>query len=328
MGFGNSNNWQTEAALRNERLAKQTSLDKLLEHVNWDAETLTLSLNGITLSWGDITGADNVAMKSDIPTDAHITQITENTISTAYIVADSVAADHITNATLWGNQYGFSFDTTDGFKVGYVGNTEDYTADLTVGYDANGAFGTVEINSHVITLSANRQINMFATSGVTINGEEVIVNAVLTQVLSSYYKSGSTATLYKLYITSPGAISEDNSVLRYYSPNGQVCTTSSSRRWKRDIENVSDESLDPHKLYEVPIRQFRYNEGTLVDGKDDVLRIGFIAEELEEIYPLATCHDRDGLVSDWNDRALIPAMLKLIQEQHNEIETLKERING
>ena len=29
MGFGNSNNWQTEAALRNERLAKQTSLDKL-----------------------------------------------------------------------------------------------------------------------------------------------------------------------------------------------------------------------------------------------------------------------------------------------------------
>ena len=328
MGFGNSNNWQTEAALRNERLAKQTSLDKLLEHVNWDAETLTLSLSGITLSWGDIAGADNVAMKSDIPTDAHITQITENTISTAYIVADSVAADHITNATLWGNQYGFSFDTTDGFKVGYVGNTEDYTADLTVGYEANGAFGTVEINSHVITLSANRQINMFATSGVTINGEEVIVNAVLTQVLSSYYKSGSTATLYKLYITSPGAISEDNSVLRYYSPNGQVCTTSSSRRWKRDIENVSDESLDPHKLYEVPIRQFRYNEGTLVDGKDDVLRIGFIAEELEEIYPLATCHDRDGLVSDWNDRALIPAMLKLIQEQHNEIETLKERING
>ena len=328
MGFGNSNNWQTEAALRNERLAKQTSLDKLLEHVNWDAETLTLSLSGITLSWGDIAGADNVAMKSDIPTDAHITQITENTISTAYIVADSVAADNITNATLWGRSYGFDFSTSKGFTVGYVGNTEDYTADLTVGYEANGAFGTVEINSHVITLSANRQINMFATSGVTINGEEVIVNAVLTQVLSSYYKSGSTATLYKLYITSPGAISEDNSVLRYYSPNGQVCTTSSSRRWKRDIENVSDESLDPHKLYEVPIRQFRYNEGTLVDGKDDVLRIGFIAEELEEIYPLATCHDRDGLVSDWNDRALIPAMLKLIQEQHNEIETLKERING
>ena len=327
MGFGNSNNWQTEAALRNQRLVKQASLDKLLEHVDWNPETLTLSLNGISLSWGDIEGADDV-LKKDADGKAYVTKITEDTIQTAYIVADSVAADNITNATLWGRQYGFDFSTSKGFTVGYVGGVEDYTADLTVGYDSNGAFGTVEINSHVITMSANRRINMFATSGVTINGEEVIVNAVLTQVLSSYYKSGSTATLYKLYITSPGAISEDNSVLRYYSPNGQVCTTSSSRRWKRDIENVSDESLDPHKLYEVPIRQFRYNEGTLVDGKDDVLRIGFIAEELEEIYPLATCHDRDGLVSDWNDRALIPAMLKLIQEQHNEIETLKERING
>lgn len=87
MGFGNSNNWQTEAILRNERLAKQTSLDKLLEHVNWDAETLTLSLNGITLSWGDIAGAGDVAMKSDIPTDAHITQITENAIQTSYLTA-------------------------------------------------------------------------------------------------------------------------------------------------------------------------------------------------------------------------------------------------
>ena len=88
MGFGNSNNWQTEAVLRNERLAKQTSLDKLLEHVNWDAETLTLSLNGITLSWGDIAGADDVAMKSDIPTDAYITAITKNTIQTEYLTAN------------------------------------------------------------------------------------------------------------------------------------------------------------------------------------------------------------------------------------------------
>ena len=188
MGFGNSNNWQTEAALRNERLAKQTSLDKLLEHVNWDAETLTLSLSGITLSWGDITGAGDVAMKSDIPTDAHITQITENTISTAYIVADSVAADNITNATLWGRSYGFDFSTSKGFTVGYVGNTEDYTADLTVGYDAGGAFGTVEINSHVITLSANRRINMFATSGVTVNGYELVTGGNISTYLSDYVK--------------------------------------------------------------------------------------------------------------------------------------------
>lgn len=86
MGFGNSNNWQTEAVLRNERLAKQTSLDKLLEHVNWDAETLTLSLNGITLSWGDIEGADDV-LKKDAAGNAYVTQITQNAIQTSYLTA-------------------------------------------------------------------------------------------------------------------------------------------------------------------------------------------------------------------------------------------------
>ena len=86
MGFGNSNNWQTEAALRNERLAKQTSLDKLLEHVNWDAETLTLSLSGITLSWGDIEGADDVLKKDDAG-NAYVTQITQTAIQTSYLTA-------------------------------------------------------------------------------------------------------------------------------------------------------------------------------------------------------------------------------------------------
>ena len=86
MGFGNSNNWQTEAVLRNERLAKQTSLDKLLEHVNWDAETLTLSLSGITLSWGDIEGADDVLKKDDAG-NAYVTQITQNAIQTSYLTA-------------------------------------------------------------------------------------------------------------------------------------------------------------------------------------------------------------------------------------------------
>ena len=86
MGFGNSNNWQTEAVLRNERLAKQTSLDKLLEHVNWDAETLTLSLSGITLSWDDIEGADDVLKKDDAG-NAYVTQITQNAIQTSYLTA-------------------------------------------------------------------------------------------------------------------------------------------------------------------------------------------------------------------------------------------------
>lgn len=310
MGFGNSNNWQTEAALRNERLAKQTSLDKLLEHVNWDAETLTLSLNGITLSWGDIAGAGDVAMKSDIPTDAHITQITENSISTATIYMSQ----------LYGGRLGGS-----GWKMTYS-NNQFYVGEYIDGQYGYGSFSlngnAATIDGHTVDIVAGGSLSIYAGTTAQLNDYEILTAGNYSMYLS-YYSSGSTANFYKVYISAPGAISEDHSVLRYYESNGQICTTSSSRRWKRDIEDVKDEALDPHKLYEVPVRQFRYNEGTLVDGKDDVLRIGFIAEELEEIYPLATCHDKDGLASDWNDRALIPAMLKLIQELNERVKVLE-----
>lgn len=125
MGFGNSNNWQTEAALRNSRLAKQTSLDKLLEHVNWDAETLTLSLNGITLSWGDITGAGDVAMKSDIPTNVvRYTEIGEN-----YVITQSLEA---TNLSITGG------------SVNINSSSSDYNA-IYLEYVTSGSSGDVKV---------------------------------------------------------------------------------------------------------------------------------------------------------------------------------------
>lgn len=125
MGFGNSNNWQTEAALRNERLAKQTSLDKLLEHVNWDAETLTLSLSGITLSWGDIAGAGDVAMKSDIPTNVvRYTEIGEN-----YVITQSLEA---TNLSITGG------------SVNINSSSSDYNA-IYLEYVTSGSSGDVKV---------------------------------------------------------------------------------------------------------------------------------------------------------------------------------------
>lgn len=330
MGFGNSNNWQTEAVLRNERLAKQTSLDKLLEHVNWDAETLTLSLNGITLSWGDIAGAGDVAMKSDIANVVRYTQIDGSSVITQSLEA--------TNLTITGGsiQLASASSNTSFIILSAPTNNIEFSAN---GLSAKNTASdeAVMVFPNAIRLYNGTNFVAFACAGPetgTLNGKTILTEENGASVLglssyatinelSKYAKQQTAVEFTKAYITNPGAISEDHSILRYYESNGQICKTSSSRRWKRDIEDVKDEALDPHKLYEVPVRQFRYNEGTLVDGRDDVLRIGFIAEELDEIYPLATCHDKDGLASDWNDRALIPAMLKLIQELNERVKALE-----
>ena len=102
--------------------------------------------------------------------------------------------------------------------------------------------------------------------------------------------------------------------------------TSSSERYKKDIQDIGGE-LDPAKLYDARVRQFKYRDDYLSTddqryGKD---MGGFIVEELEKVYPIAVDY-QDEQPEDWNYRYLLPPMLKLIQDQKKEIDELRERI--
>ena len=112
----------------------------------------------------------------------------------------------------------------------------------------------------------------------------------------------------------------DSSNKMYYCPQG------SSRRFKTDIVPVMNEELDPHRLYDVDIVQFKYKPSFygLPDETPMETVIGFIAEDINEKYPCATEYDEETKeVNNWLERYIIPPMLSLIQEQHKEIEQLK-----
>ena len=51
-------------------------------------------------------------------------------------------------------------------------------------------------------------------------------------------------------------------------------------------------------------------------------------EDVEEIYPDAVNYDENGEPEMWNDQILIPAMLKLIQEQNKRLRKLEEAVTG
>lgn len=80
-------------------------------------------------------------------------------------------------------------------------------------------------------------------------------------------------------------------------------------------------------MYDLDIVQFQYNEDYL--DKDDQRFgkdiIGFLAEDVNEIYPIA-CNLKNGEPEVPEYNMLIAPMLKLIQEQHEEIESLKHRV--
>jgi hypothetical protein len=102
-------------------------------------------------------------------------------------------------------------------------------------------------------------------------------------------------------------------------------STASSQRYKENIVALQEVSeLDPKKLLELPVRAFTYREDYLSesDSRFGVLIPGFIAEEVDAVYPVAADYE-NGDVESWNDRMIVPGLLALIQDLYKEITLLK-----
>lgn len=128
--------------------------------------------------------------------------------------------------------------------------------------------------------------------------------------------------LYNLsHVTSGGhlVMASDGATIAYLA--------SSSRRYKDHIGEMSAEKAG--KLLRLPVVEFKYKDGYLKEGDplDGKLVPGFYAEDAEKIDPVYCQYNENGEVEDWNYRTMIPAMLKLIQNQNAEIESLKKEIN-
>lgn len=74
---------------------------------------------------------------------------------------------------------------------------------------------------------------------------------------------------------------------------------------------------------------FNYKEGILDDDDEDCHRTipGFYAELVDKYFPEAVVHDGKGRVEDWDVRKLVPAMLKLIQLQKEQLDRQEERLS-
>ncbi|MCH5257268.1 MAG: tail fiber domain-containing protein [Lachnospiraceae bacterium] len=112
----------------------------------------------------------------------------------------------------------------------------------------------------------------------------------------------------------------------YIGYDGSISAASSSRRYKQDISSELDDYFNPHSIYNLPVCQFRYNEKN-GGGDNSELYIGFIAEDVAKYYPAAARWNKDHTeVDTWEMSDMFPAVVKLIQEHHSEIELLKEEV--
>lgn len=103
-------------------------------------------------------------------------------------------------------------------------------------------------------------------------------------------------------------------------------TSSSSERYKNSIVDIKTVSyLDPYKLLEIPVRAFKYNSGYIpdTDQRFNTLVPGFIAEEVEEFYPVAVDYNNENKPENWVPNYIIPGMLVLIKDLSARLDALE-----
>lgn len=134
-------------------------------------------------------------------------------------------------------------------------------------------------------------------------------------------------TYFNNYVTITNPTTNSNSPYVRMGGVGRLFKdTSSSKRYKDHIGYMEEEESE--KLYSLPVVLFKYKEGYLPpeDQRYKATVPGFYAEDMAKYIPIAADYgdiDGESLPENWNDRYLIPYMVKCIQEQHKEIEILK-----
>lgn len=297
-----------------------------------------MSFNGTT---GEITFGSKVKMswasiedQPDIPTNLSdlnndegfinstaATVITNNAISTATIRADQVLAGSF---TMTGGSIKVSAsDSTSIIKlIGSSFYSHLRPDGLEMGWNNSSGLSYVTANAFYLASGTN-QTNITA-GAIYVNNSRV---ATISD-LSGYYSSGDNIYANRLYVQGAGNISGDpNARLAASSPYQLGYASGSSRTFKHDIRPVENDELNPERLYNIEVVQFKYNEDYLdeSDQRYGVDCIGFIAEQVNEVYPIAADCET-GSPRNWEMRYIIPPMLALIQQQKKEIDKLKEQV--
>lgn len=152
--------------------------------------------------------------------------------------------------------------------------------------------------------------------------------------------SADTGTFGDLTVTNSASFAKSPKIenMEYTTSSNTICwdgrtgykqlmlKSSSSKRYKDIGNNISEQEIE--EWYNIEPTWAKYKKGYLVKGDENEGRYipMFIAENVEAFFPEATRH-QNGLVEDWNERIMIPAMFAMLKAQKKKIDQQEKLIN-
>lgn len=235
-----------------------------------------------------------------------------------------------------GNFCGWTADRING-KL--YANASDFDSDS----DSNATDGLITPSAEYYTeLNAKKGIiktridNLFAEAGKSRNYAALSGNNIYANTVYSYNYANNA--YFKKKLTAAAAVqfkgissgSGTDLVLTSATLTGGcfvVQKSGSSKRFKIHDSFMGEQDVE--KLYNLRPVYFKYKPGYLREGDQDCERIipGFYAELVEKYFPEAVRYDEKKRVADWDPKKLVPAMLKLIQLQKEQLDRQEERLS-
>ena len=284
--------------------------------------------NGWTITSTGISGTGSATISGGAITGATLTVGSAFSVSGAgYLTASS--------ATIGGWYFGSTYISSAGGGSGYYWNTSSGALSTNNIYVTGASGTTISMSGgnlstgggNISTGAGNvTSTGTHTASGITSNGTlNVTGTATMSDINGANIASSGT-------ITAGGQLYASAAVNETFTPNGYVTNatgriargTSSSAKYKTDIVSIWDvPEYDPKKLLDIPVVAFKYKEGYVAeyDDRADILIPGFIAEQVDEILPIAVDYV-DG-AETWHDKIIIATMLALVQDQEKRIKTLE-----
>ncbi|WP_116051671.1 tail fiber domain-containing protein [Amycolatopsis palatopharyngis] len=168
--------------------------------------------------------------------------------------------------------------------------------------------------------------NVLASGAVYVDGKggQVVVHAGTTLFLNADQQIQLNSDANQVFITH--VLDTARSANCYIGETGIIIRTSSSQRYKTDIEDVQ---VDPRQALRLRPRTWRDKGKVEADPGTDQWGVGFIAEEVDGIgLGIFVDYDEDGVPQSVAYDRLSVALLEIVKDQDRRLKDLELRMSA
>jgi hypothetical protein len=216
---------------------------------------------------------------------------------------------------LGANTSGLSNTAVGRNALGANGTTNGNTAVGAEALAANTGTGSTAVGFHaLISSTGSNNIAIGANAGLsaTTGADNIYIGNSGVAAEASTIRIGSSQTA--AFMAGIHSQTSSSGIAVLINSSGKLGTTTSSARFKEDVEEIGERSA---KLLRLRPVQFRYRPEH--DDGSHLLQYGLIAEEVAEVFPELVVLGSDGQPATVRYHFLVPLLLREFQRQEAQL---------